>query len=291
MIVDIELFSVDTCLHMNAKNVPATCSALSQQIRAYATAAPVDAVKRIHYRPKSREYGDRKTHLHAQYARLLQSNNVVLLVRYDNVKVNVLDKLRRDVVSLASKPSLKTILSPSTGAPPTAAVTFIRPGVFSAALRTRFDEATVQRAIKTLRGSYALISARELNPPQLAQLIRLIDRAAPSRKVEEPPARKGPINPDDIEDAPPKVKAPPSIHLVAGVVENKFFLIEDIVAISKLPTLQTLQAQIVGLLSTPAAKLSQILGIAAGGDLLRTLRGFEKGLEEDSKASGDEKSA
>lgn len=280
---------------MNAKNVSVVCRALPGHTRAYATAAPADVVKRIQHRPNSRTYGDRKSHLHHQYARLLQSNDVLLLVRYDNVKVNMLDKLRRDVIALGSKSSSKTLLSPSAAAttPPSAAVTVIRPGVFTASLRTRFDEATVQRAAKTLRGSYALISARELNPPQLAQLIRLVDRAAPPRKAADqaPPPRRGPVNPDDLEDAPPKVKAPPSIRLVAGVVQDKFFMVEDVVNVSKLPTLETLHAQIVGLLSAPAAKLSQVLGAAAGGDLLRALRGFEKGLEEESKPTEDAKSS
>lgn len=278
---------------MNAKNVSVVCRALPGQSRAYATAAPAEVVKRIQHRPNSRTYGDRKSHLHHQYARLLQSNDVLLLVRYDNVKVNMLDKLRRDIVTLGLKSSPKTILSPSASTPPPAAVTVIRPGVFTASLRTRFDEATVQRAAKTLRGSYALISARELNPPQLAQLIRLVDRAAPPSKAgdQAPPPRRGPVNPDDLEDAPPKVKAPPSIRLVAGVLEDKFFMVEDLVNVSKLPTLQTLHAQIVGLLSAPAAKLSQVLGAAAGGDLLRALRGFEKGLEEDSKPAEDAKSS
>lgn len=270
---------------MNAKNVPTLCSALSRQTRSYASAAPEEVVKRIQYRPKNRLYGARKSHLFAQYANLLKGNEVALLVRYDNVKVQTLDKIRRDVALLAAK-TPSTVLSPtpvSSASTPSAAVTVIRPGVFTSALRTQFDEATVQRAIKLLRGSYALITARDLNPPQLAQLIRLVDRATPPPPPEPAPVQKRPTNPDDLEDAPPKVKAPPSIKLVAGVVEDKFFLVEDIVAVSKLPALSTLHAQIVGLLSAPAAKLAQVLGSAAGGSLLRTLQGFEKGLEDASK--------
>lgn len=274
---------------MLRKNVSTVLCKVPVPMRAYASTAPVDVVKRIHYRPKNRVYGSRKSHLHAQYARLLESNEVLLLVRYDNVNVNTLDKLRREVAALSSKLRRKTILSPSPSSPvssSSAAVTFIRSGVFSASLRTKFDEATVQRAAKALGGSCALISARELNPPQLTQLIRLVDRAVPPVKNEPPPPpiRKGPVNPDDLEEAPPKQKAAPSIKLVAGVVENKFFLVDDLIAISKLPTLQTLHAQIVGLLSAPAATLARVLGTAAGGGLLRTLQGFEKKLEEGSKA-------
>jgi ribosomal protein L10 len=280
------------CPLMLTKNVSTVLRKVPACIRRYASAPPVDVTKRIHYRPKNRVYGARKSHLHAQYARLLENNDVLLLVRYDNVNVNTLSKMRREVAALASKSSPKIILSPSPSSfasSSSAAITFIRPGVFAASLRTQFDEATVQRTAKTFRGSYALISIRELNPPHLAQIIRLIDRVVPPVKDEPPPpARKGPANPDDLEEAPPRQKAAPSIKLVAGVVEDRFFLVDDLVAISKLPTLQTLHAQIVGLLSAPAAKLAQILGAAAGGSLLRTLQGFEKGLEEVAK--GPEKS-
>lgn len=267
---------------MLTKNVSTVLWKVPTCIRAYASATPVGVRKRIHHRPKNRVYGARKSHLHDQYAHLLENNDVLLFVRYDNVNVNTLGKMRREV---ASKTSPNTLLSPSprSFASSSAAVTFIRPGVFTASLRTKFDEDTVQRAVKTLQGSYALISTRELNPPQLAKIIRLVNRVVPPSKDAPPPARRGPANPDDLEEAPPKQKAAPSIKLVAGVVDDKFFPLDDLIAISKLPTLQTLHAQIAGLLSAPAAKLGQILGAAAGGNLLRTLQGFEKGLEEESK--------
>lgn len=271
---------------MNTKNaVSRVC--LGVQTRSYAT-APIDAVKRIQYRPKNRGYGPRKAHLFSQYTNLLQANQVLLLVRYDNVKVQTLDKIRREVALLAAKSTPAPTLSSPTPTPttsfssaPSVAVTFIRPGVFTSSLRTKFDEATVQRAIKTLRGSYALITAQSLNPPQLAQLVRIIDKSVPPVRKDSPaPPTSRPTNPDDLEDAPPKVKLPPSITLVAGIVEDRFFLVDEVVSVSKLPTLETLRAQIVGLLSAPASNLAGVLGAAAGGSLMRTLQGFEMGLKE-----------
>jgi len=56
--------------------------------------------------------------------------------------------------------------------------------------------------------------------------------------------------------------------------------------VSKLPTLDTLRAQVVGLLSAPASQLAMILGEASGGKLARTLEGLKIGLEEEDKSDG-----
>lgn len=268
---------------MSLKNPASFASgSIVRGVRQYATISDEAIVKKIQYRPKSRVYGDRKAHLHAQYQLMLASNDLLLLVQYDNVPVRTLDKMRREVANLASKlkPSSSSALPPSP-----ASVTFIRPGVFTASMRTKFNEATVKRAAKVLQGSYAVISAQSLNPPQLAQLIRLVDRVAPAPKTQAAAVDTGAKKPSaalagDIPEAPPKEKNPPSIKLVAGVVEDRFFLLEDLQRVSVLPTIETLQAQIVGLLSAPASKLAGLLGAASGGSLLRTLQGYEKGLEE-----------
>lgn len=49
---------------------------------------------------------------------------------------------------------------------------------------------------------------------------------------------------------------------------------------SKLPSLDTLRAQIVGLISAPAASLVGVLGRARGGGLVSLLEGLKKSLEE-----------
>lgn len=70
------------------------------------------------------------------------------------------------------------------------------------------------------------------------------------------------------------------IELVGALVLGRLFLVDGVKELGKLPTLETLHAQIVGLLSASGAKIAQLLGTAAGGDLLRTLQGFEKGLQD-----------
>jgi ribosomal protein L10 len=83
----------------------------------------------------------------------------------------------------------------------------------------------------------------------------------------------------------------PELKVMGAIIENRVLLPENLQDISKLPTLDTLRAQIVGLLSAPAAQLAAILSEASGGKLARTLEGLKKGLEESSGApSPDEAS-
>lgn len=70
---------------------------------------------------------------------------------------------------------------------------------------------------------------------------------------------------------------------MGAIIENRVLLAGDVQTTSKLPTLGTLHAQIVGLLSAPAAQLAMVLGEASGGKLARALEGLKKGLEEGDK--------
>ena len=67
-----------------------------------------------------------------------------------------------------------------------------------------------------------------------------------------------------------------SLHIRPVQLRN---ISDNIVA--KLPTLDTLRAQLVGLLSAPATQLAMVLSEASGGKLARTLEGLKKSLEED----------
>ena len=60
------------------------------------------------------------------------------------------------------------------------------------------------------------------------------------------------------------------MELIGGKVDQKLCSAADITAISKLPDLDVSRAQLVGLLSTPAQKLSSLLG-ANQSDLLGAL--------------------
>ena len=74
-------------------------------------------------------------------------------------------------------------------------------------------------------------------------------------------------------------------------MEGRVFVKSGLEQVAKLPTLDTVRAQIVGLLSAPAAQLSGVLSMASGGQLARTLEGLKKGLEEEQGGSKEEGAA
>ena len=75
------------------------------------------------------------------------------------------------------------------------------------------------------------------------------------------------------------------LKLLGALIEGRLFKAKSVQSVADLPTLDTLRAQIVGLLSAPAAQLSMVLSEASGGKLKRTLEGFKKSLEPESEDS------
>ncbi|KAF8342598.1 uncharacterized protein EI90DRAFT_3029550 [Cantharellus anzutake] len=244
--------------------------------RPYAVAA-VDNFPQAHVE-LGRIFAPRKAQLHAEYSRLITENSVILFLKHSNFSQSAMNKIRQDITALTVDRK-----SPSSGLN----FTVIRPGIFGASLRTRYPSHLLERFKEQMGGPFAVITSPELNPPQLAKAIRLIDRAIPPLRDEDAAKPKKPISPDDIEDAPPKVKVPPRIKLVAAFVEGRFMLTDELGTVSQLPTLQTLHAQIVGLLSAPGSQLAAVLNASGGGSLLRTLQGYQKGLEKLEKSDSN----
>ncbi len=251
--------------------------------RSYAIPSSTGTSSRCFVEP-GRVYTPRKTQLHAEYTRLIAQNSLILLLKHSNFSQSTLNKIRQDVSTLSKNKKKSASSSPS----PTLNFTVIRPGIFGASLRARYqsNSSLLEQFKEHIAGSFAVISSRDLDPPQIAQTIRLIDRAVPAPQ-EDATKQKKPISPDDIEDTPPKVKEHPSIKLVAAFVDGRFILVDELREVSKLPTLQTLHAQLVGLLNAPGSQLALVLGAASGGSVLRTLQGFQKGLEGSGVSGGD----
>ena len=65
------------------------------------------------------------------------------------------------------------------------------------------------------------------------------------------------------------------------MIEGRLFVRDELKEVAKLPTLDTLRAQLLGLIGAPAARLAGVIGEAGGGQLAMTLEGFRKGLEMD----------
>jgi len=148
-----------------------------------------------------------------------------------------------------------------------------------------------------VEGGLAVLSLPSFDPPQLNAIIRALQRSAPfprnalSASGSSRESNKTPI--DDSDFVPgrrtKRVKPilTPELSLMGALIEGRVFKAPDVQEVAKLPTLVTLHAQIVGLLSSPATQLAGVLSQAGGGQLVRTLAGFQKGLEEAKKIDID----
>ncbi|KAI0756408.1 hypothetical protein C8Q80DRAFT_1128432 [Daedaleopsis nitida] len=243
-----------------------------------------------------RNYSERKTYLYNQYTRLLQSTSTAPLILFEHVdfSANRLIQLRADITAAAAKAAATPSLAPSPVRPQAdAAPTFtvLKTGLFGVALReaSQFDKSTQKQLAKSITGSLAILSFPTLNPPQLKAILRTLARSVPPRKpkteqqlADEKKAAEAAF----VPGRRPKRQRPtaiPDLKLLGAVIEGRLFLAEGVQSVAELPTLDALRAQIVGLLSAPAAQLAMVLSEASGGKLARTLEGFKKGLESEEQ--------
>ena len=246
-----------------------------------------------------RIYSERKTYLHNQYTRLLESTSTAPLLLFEHVdfSANRLIKLRADIAAAVTKHAKTTssLTAPSPAPLPVEQPTFtvLRTSIFGVALREKdqFDPKTRKQLAKTINGSLAVLSFPSLDPPQLKAVLRALSRAVPPRKpktqqdIEE---EKKAAEAAFVPGRRPKRQRPtavPDLKLLGAIIEGRLFMAEGVQSVAELPTLDALRAQIVGLLSAPAAQLSMVLNEAGGAKLARTLEGFKKSLEPESEDS------
>jgi len=72
----------------------------------------------------------------------------------------------------------------------------------------------------------------------------------------------------------------PELTVMGALIEGRVFRAPAVQDVASLPTLDTLRAQLIGLISSPANQIAGVLVQASGGQLARTLEGFRKGLED-----------
>jgi len=248
------------------------------------------------YKGKTRSFSERKTHLYHQYLKILQSTSEkpIIFLHHNDFTFQRLTKLRRDITAASSRtaPSLAiTSPAPVSDRP---ILTIVRSAVLGAALRD-FAPLDIEagREIANLvpKGGLAVLALPSFNPPQLDAILRIMDRTVPPRKPltqEELEAKEEEKNADPVTPgrAPQRVRRPPQpeLKLLGALIERRVFSANGVQSVSKLPTLDTLRAQVVGLLSSPATQLAAVLSEASGGKLARTLEGLKKGLEEGQDA-------
>lgn len=95
------------------------------------------------------------------------------------------------------------------------------------------------------------------------------------------------------EDSTSPTAVNPKIFCVGAVVDGEIITADGVRTLGTLPELDTLRAQIVGLISAPASQLSGVLSAAAGGQLSRVLEGLKikLGAGEEGSKEGKQPSA
>ncbi|KAH8998762.1 hypothetical protein EDB86DRAFT_2909973 [Lactarius hatsudake] len=235
-------------------------------------------------KPSPRVYSEKKTFLYHQYLRLFEStaHSPLIFLQHNKFSVPRLIKLRKDIVQAASRHS-PSLANPGPNPAPSALPTLsvIRTSLFGVALRdfAPIDARTSEEIAQTAQGGLAVLSLPAFNPPQLQAILRALQRSAPKPKpptaeeLKQAAALKAqdPPNPGRRAKRSRKILEPELILMGALIEVNE---------VAKLPTLDTLHAQIVGLLSSPGAQLAAVLSEASGGKLSRTLEGLKQSLEE-----------
>jgi hypothetical protein len=267
----------------------------NQQIARFASPAPVFWRKGLSPTSPDRKFSPLKMHLYAHYGDVLKQNSLLLLLSLRDVPTSTLSKLRRELFNT----TLPRTSSNPFGVPKGSSVTrsppiceAVRSHMFLAAMRRDENVKGVQKkTVPLLQGPIAILSLPTLDPDHLSAVLKVLDRVLPKSTTQPTTGSK---RDDDLLTMPPpggggvgKMKPPPvpSVTILGGLVEGRLFLLDSLREVTKLPPLEVLHSQIVGLLSSPASQLAGVLGQAAGGQVARTLEGLKRSLEEAQKES------
>lgn len=237
--------------------------------------------------PTHRVFKDKKAFQYNWYTSILNTTTTspLILLRHNDFTVLRLTKLRTDIAAASKRPS-QSLTSPLSLPDPT--LTVIRSSVFGAALREfpNIDLDKVSEMIEGQSGALAALSLPNLDPLQLKAILRAFERGVPPRKPKTPEELAKALQEKNADPATPgrRIKRArptlqPELRVVGAIFNGQILLPEKVKDISTLPSLETLHAQIVGLLSSPGMQLAGVLSTASGGRLARTLEGFRRGLE------------
>jgi len=271
-------------------------SFVGQHARSYSVSVKPPRV--YENKPSPRVYSEKKTFLYHQYLRLFESTvqSPVIFLQHNKFSVSRLIKLRKDIAQAALRhatppPSLANPgPNPVQETPTLPTLSVIRTSLFGVALRdfAPIDAKTSEEIAQTVQGGLAVLSLPAFNPPQLQAILRALERSAPKPKPPTPEelkqaaalAAQDPPNPGRRVKRLRKVHEP-ELTLMGALIEGRVFKAEGVKGVAKLPTVGTLHAQFVGLLSNPGMQHDAVLSEASGGKLARTLEGLKKSLEED----------
>jgi len=257
---------------------------------------------------QKRVYPERKRFLVEQYSRLLDESSVVLVLQHGNLSVGELSKMRSEIKSVEIPgASAAEGTEGATEIRRKAKFTMVRSGLMSPILKSHPNK-NVKSLKPIFTGPIALItipspsnSSDGFSPKYISSLISILDKALG--------LRKGMSGKYDLKDG--SVTSNPRLVLLAAMVLNgnvrdltkaekrvtnsklgtsswternaRVLNVNALRDASKLPELETLRAQIIGLLSSPASQLMGVLSQASGMNLAMTLEARKRDLEEKKK--------
>ncbi|KAF6754227.1 hypothetical protein DFP72DRAFT_899724 [Ephemerocybe angulata] len=269
------------------RSATATTSRLPSSTRAYAISLNESWFS-------NRVFKDKKAYQFSWYTRLLESSRTgpLIVLHHDEFSAERLKQLRNDIAAAAKK-----VKGPSADTAALPTLTVVRSSVFGVALR-RFPDtngADLESVINKQRGSFAVLQIPSMDPPLLNAVLRAMDRSVPPKppktpeeiKAEEAAKTADPEQPGRRMKRVRPIRTP-ELKVMGAIIEGRAFVPAGLQEVAKLPTLETLRAQIVGLLSAPASQIAAVLAQASGGQLARTLEGLKKGLEEQEGAPPSE---
>ncbi|PCH34284.1 hypothetical protein WOLCODRAFT_62157 [Wolfiporia cocos MD-104 SS10] len=250
-----------------------------------------------------RVYSERKTFLYHQYTRMFQAslNSPLIFLQHSDFSVQKFVQLRREIAVAAARyagtPTLSGLSPQPLPDPPKLMI--MRTALFGVALRdfSPLDRQTVKDIADLVEGGLAVLSFPSLDPPQMNAILRAIQRTVPPRPPKTPQRLEQERKEREAAFVPgrrqKRVKTPkePHLKLMGALIEGRVFKAPGVLDVAKLPTLDTLRAQLIGLLSAPAMQLSMVLNEASGARLARTLEGLKKSLEEEPRSQDGQPSA
>lgn len=215
--------------------------------------------------PTDRVYTERKTYLYNYYAHLLETSQLVLMFQHANLSVADLSKIRRGIAKIPPPPDCDP-----------ASITVLRTGLLAALTRHQYQLIPFPKS--KLKGQTALIASPTLSPRYISQILTSINRSIKQSQ------REGGSKDQEVKQ--------PELRLSFGFLEKGNILsVQEVEQVAKLPELDGLRSQLVGLLEMRGRELVGVLGQAGGGGLVRTLQGLENGLKEKAGGAGDEAQA
>lgn len=262
-----------------------SCSSISAQRRHYAMW--VEIPFQYGNRSYPRCYDPVSVRLKDKYLNILQEQQPVLFLRHQDFKARDLIRLRSKISSIPSLPIYNDVMAKPSMDP--VRLIGVRTSALGVAIREcEYIEEETRRKIKKLvgKGAVFLLTFPTLEPSQIRAVLRILDRSVPPRSGTVTPEESARLKRESEVDFVPgkeqKKRRPnltPRLEVTCGLIAGRIYTESQVRSIATLPTLQTLQSQVAGLLTASTSKLVGVLSEASGGQLLGTLQTYQNSKE------------